>query len=172
MASYTVYLRERHPGMDRRNAQEALSLLCSAGVHLDVERGPNAVNQMASRTGRSVHALRLPQIFHGKKHVGGVGPLKKYLAARGQRERKAVEDFDRRNRAKVLKAGIEIGEWAAEWARSERDHALQRAKQAEMARRAELRQVVEMKAQLRAEETEMDPSNKPEGQQSPAPASK
>ena len=73
MASYTVYLRERHLAKDRRNARDALSLLRSAGVDLDVERGPNAAHQVASLTGRSVHALRLPQIFHGEKHVGGVG---------------------------------------------------------------------------------------------------
>ena len=38
MVSYTVYLRERHIGKDGRNARDALSLLRSAGVDLDVER--------------------------------------------------------------------------------------------------------------------------------------
>ena len=108
MASYTVYLRERHPGKDRRNAREALSLLCSAGVHLDVERGPSAVDRVASRTGRSVYVLRLPQIFHGERHVGGVGPLKKYMAVQGPRERKAVEDFHRGMRMTQVSGFISI----------------------------------------------------------------
>ena len=55
----------------------ALHLLRNAGVRFDVERGPNAADQAAGLTGRSFHALYLPQMFHGKKHVGGVGPLKK-----------------------------------------------------------------------------------------------
>lgn len=151
MASYTVYLRERHPGKDRRNAREALSLLRSAGVHLDVERGPNAVNQVASRTGRSVHALRLPQIIHGEKHVGGVGPLKKYLVARGPRERKAVEDFHRVERVKVIEAGIAIEECCAQVAEKKRDHALQIAERSEAARVTALRRRDEMYTKLRTE---------------------
>ena len=153
MASYTVYLRERHPGKDRRNAREALSLLCSAGVHLDVERGPSAVNQVASRTGRSVHALRLPQIFHGEKHVGGIGPLKKYLAGRGPGERKAVEDFHREKRMKHLGLAIEVEGIFAEEAEKKRNHALQIAERAEAAHSAALRRIDEMKTKLRTEET-------------------
>lgn len=156
MASFTVYLRERHPGKDRRYAREALSLLRSAGVHLDVERGPNSVNQVASRTGRSVHVLRLPQIFHGEKHVGGFGPLKKYLAAQGPRERMAVEDFHRGERAKDLKAGIAIEEVWAEAAERKRDHALQCAEQAETVRSAALRRRDEMKTKLRTEESGLE----------------
>ena len=102
MASYIVYLRERRPGKDRKNAREALSLLRSAGVHFNVEREPIAVNLAASRTGWSVHTLRLPQIFHGEKHVGGVGPLKKYLATQGPTEKKAVADFRREEGMKVI----------------------------------------------------------------------
>ena len=157
MASYTVYLRGRHPGRDRRNAREALSLLRSAGVHLNVERGPNAMNQVASRTGRSVHALRLPQIFHGEKHVGGFGPLKKYLAVQGPNERIAVEDFHRRERVTVLEAGIEIEECWAEAAERRRDRALQCAEQAEVDRVASLRRRDEMKTKLRTEQAEVEP---------------
>ena len=157
MASYTVYLSERHPGKDRRSAREALSLLRSASVHLDVERGPNAVNQAASRTGRSVRAFRLPQIFHGEKHVGGVGPLKKYLAAQGPSGRKAVEDFHRRERVKVLEAGIVIEEVWAEATEKKRDHALQCAEQAEADRVASLRRRDEMESKLRIEEADVKP---------------
>ena len=152
MVSYTVYLRERHPEKDRRNAREALSLLRSADVHLDVERGPNAVNQVASRTGRSVDALRLPQIFHGEKHVGGVGPLKKYLAAQGPSERKAVEGLHCRERVKVLEVEIAIEAVRAEAAGKRRDHALQIAVRAEAACSAALRRIDEMKTKLRTEE--------------------
>ena len=164
MASYTVYLRERYPGKDRRNAREALSLLRSAGVPLDVERGPNAVNQVASRTGRSVYALRLPQIFHGEKHIGGVGPLKKYLAAQGPSERKAVEDLHRRERVRVFEAGIAIEEVCADAAERKRDHALQCAEQAETARSAAVRRRDEMKTKLRTEEMGIEAHrNEPEG---------
>ena len=172
MASYTVYLRERHLAKDRRNARDALSLLRSAGVDLDVERGPNAANQVASLTGRSVHALRLPQIFHGEKHVGGIGPLKKYLAAQGSREREAVEDFDRGGHVKVLEAGIAIEEVCAEVAQQNRDHALQRAERAEAFRSAALRRAEEMKTKLRTEETELEHRNEPEGQEAKSPVSK
>ena len=45
MASYTVYLRERHLAKDRRNARDALSLLRSAGVDLDVEKWTPGIGQ-------------------------------------------------------------------------------------------------------------------------------
>lgn len=158
MASYTVYLTERRPGKDRRNAREALSLLRSASVHLVVERGPNAVGQVATRTGRSVRALRLPQIFHGEKHVGGFGPLKKYLAAQeGSSGTRPVEDYHRRERVKVLEAGIDIEEVCAEAAEKRRDHALQTAVRAETARSAALRRRDEMKSKLRTEEADVKP---------------
>lgn len=159
MASYTVYLRERHPGKDGRKTRtrEALSLLRSAGVHFDVSRGPDAVHQVANRTGRSVRALRLPQIFHGEKHVGGVGPLKKYLAAQGPSERQAVEEFHRRERLGVLEAEIAIEEVRAEVAEKRRDHALQTAVRAETARSAALRRRDETKAKLRTEEADVKP---------------
>ena len=158
MASYTVYLRERRPGKDRRNAREALSLLRSASVHLDVERGPNAVDQVASLTGRPVHDLRLPQIFHGGKHVGGVGPLKKYLPAQeGSSGTKAVEDYYRSKRVRGLEAEIAIEEVCAEAAEKRRDHALQTAVRAETARSAALRRRDEMKSKLRTEEADVKP---------------
>lgn len=153
MASYTVYLRERRPEKDRKNAREALSLLRSAGVHPDIERGPSAVNQAAKLIGRPVHALRLPQIFHGEQHVGGVGPLKKYLAVQGPRERKAVEDFYHGRHIKLLKLGIKLEESLAEVHEEERDHALQSAERSETARSAALRRRDEMKTKLRTEET-------------------
>ena len=53
----------------------ALHLLRNAGVQFDVERGPNAVDQAAGLTGQSFHALYLPQMFHGKKHVGGLASI-------------------------------------------------------------------------------------------------
>lgn len=156
MASYTVYLRERRPGKDRRNAREALSLLDSASVHLVVERGPNAVGQVATRTGRTVRALRLPQIFHGEKHVGGFGPLKKYLATQeGSSGRKAVEDYHRRKRVGELEAEIAIEEVCADVAEKSLDHALQTAVRAEKARSAALRRRDEMKSKLRTEEADV-----------------
>jgi hypothetical protein len=172
MASYTVYLRERHPDKDRRNARDALSLLRSANVDLDVRRGPNAANQVASLIGRSVHALRLPQIFHGQMHVGGVGPLKKCLLVQGPREREAVEAFDRRERVKVLDAGMEIDEIIADRAERDRDHALQRAEQAEAVRSAALRRLEETKGKLRAEELALERRNDPEDSEANTPVSK
>ena len=164
MASYTVYLREWHPGKDRRNARAALALLRSAGVPLDVERGPNAVNQEANRTRRSVYALRLPQIFHGEKHIGGVGPLKKYLAAQGPSERRAIEDLHRRERVRDLEAEIAIEEVCADAAERRRDHALRCAEQAETARSAAVRRRDEMKTKLRTEETGVEAHrNEPDG---------
>lgn len=165
MASYTVYLRGRHPGRDRRNARDALSLLRSARVDLDVRRGPNAANQVAGLIGRSIHDLRLPQIFHGEKHVGGVGPLKKYLVIQGPREREAVEDFRRGKRVEVLKAGIEIEEKCAEIAERDRDHARRCAEQAEADLGAALRRRDELKTKLRTEETHLEHRNEPEGQE-------
>ena len=165
MVSYTVYLRERHIGKDGRNARDALSLLRSAGVDLDdVERGPNAANRVAGLTGRSVHALRLPQIFHGEKHVGGVGPLRKYLVAHEPRGREAVEEQDRGERVKVLEAEMAIHEICAALAEGVRDHALQRAERAEAGRSSALRRAEETKAKLRAEEAGFEHPNDPEDQ--------
>lgn len=81
--------------------------------------------------------------------------MKKYLAAQGPSERKAVEDFHRRERVKVLEVGIEIEEFCAEAAERKRDHALQCAEQAEVDRVASLRRRDEMKAKLRTEKLDL-----------------
>ena len=172
MASYTVYLRGRHPGRDRRNARDALSLLRSARVDLAVRRGPNAANQVAGLIGRSIHDLRLPQIFHGEKHVGGVGPLKKYLVVQGPREREAVKDFHRRERMKVLDAEMELEEIIADGAERDRDHALRRAEHAEAVRSAALHRLEETKEKLRAEELALERRNVPEDSEANTPVSK
>ena len=139
MASYTVYLRGRQSRKDGKNAREALSTAARRRrVDVDVRRGPNAASHVASSIGKSIRDVRVPQIFHGEKYVGGVGPQKKYLSVQGQREREAVKDFRRRQRAEVLNAEIDIDELIADDAERARDHALQRAELAEAARGAAL----------------------------------
>lgn len=101
MASYTVYLRERHSGRDRKNADEALSLLRQAtDTEPFVVRGLRAEDEVAKRLTRPVRCLHFPQVFHGTNYIGGLGPLKKHLLTRGPRARKAVAES---NRIKGLK---------------------------------------------------------------------
>ena len=101
LTSYTIYLRERHSGRDRKNAGEALSLLRAAtGVEPFVVRGLGAEDELAKRLARPVHSLHFPQVFHETNYIGGLGPLKKHLLTQGPRERKAVADFNRIKRLK------------------------------------------------------------------------
>ena len=78
------------------------------------------------------------RFFMARSMSGEVGPQKKYLSVQGQREREAVKDFRRRQRAEVLNAEIDIDELIADDAERARDHALQRAELAEAARGAAL----------------------------------
>ena len=72
MASYTVYLRGRQSRKDGKNAREALSTAARCRrVDVDVRRGPNAASHVASSIGKSIRDVRIPQIFHGEKYVGG-----------------------------------------------------------------------------------------------------
>ena len=102
MASYTVYLRERHCSRDGKNAGEALSLLRQAtGVEPFVVRGRGAEDEVARRLARPVHNLHFPQVFHGTNYIGGFRPLKKHLLTQGPRERKAVAESNRIERLKT-----------------------------------------------------------------------
>ena len=78
------------------------------------------------------------RFFMARSMSGGSVHREKYLSVQGQREREAVKDFRRRQRAEVPNAEIDIDELIADDAERARDHALQRAEPAEAARGAAL----------------------------------
>ena len=55
----------------KERARGTLSAAWRRRVDVDVRRGPNAASHVASSIGKSIRDVRVPQIFHGEKYVGG-----------------------------------------------------------------------------------------------------